>query len=159
MKKLIYLLTAFFLFLQACATVNIASNKQAGYTKKPKKIFIVASSAKEGQLFCNALAKGLQNNFVQRGVATQIYVRNALLFDTEEDINKKINTYAPEAVLQITQTERGAGSGTYELTLVDTETKKNVWKGELTTSSTNDSFIFEKGVNTVVNKLAQDGVI
>lgn len=162
-KKLTLIVSAIsIVLLQSCATVKMTSNKQAGYTKQPKRIYIMASCSKEGELFCRNLGDGLKKDFTNRGIASEFYLRSALALDTEEDISKKLNDFKPEAALFIRQTVTGGGQGTYELTLVDGETKKNVWKSEVITSTdgyTSDIDLLDKGVRTVVNKLIEDKII
>lgn len=166
MRKIIYLFLATvlaFLF-QSCATVNMASNKSESYNKQPKKIYIVVNFNKDHKIFCNGLIAGLKNDFTQKGIQSDSYMHDALSLASDEDINKKANDYNPEAVLLIQQTLTGGGRATFELTLIDSETKKRVWKGAFevstdTYSSMEGEGTINKSVNTIVEKLAQDKII
>ncbi|RVT98055.1 hypothetical protein EOD41_18380 [Mucilaginibacter limnophilus] len=161
-KNLYLLILGFMLIFQACGTVKISSNKQADYTKKPRKIFIMSDCAKEGSSFCNFLSGGLQREFINKGIQADFYMRDPLSLDTETDINKKISSYEPDAVLLIRQTVAGYSVGTYELTLIDGQTKKNVWKSEVSTESGSygtDLDVFKKALKIVLNKLTTDEII
>ncbi len=165
MKRNIYLLSIILLLLvQSCSTVNIASNKQQGYNKQPKKIFIVVNCNKDVNIFCTGLVYGLTNKLTEKGVQSDGYVRDPLSLESEEDRNKRINAYNPEAVLTVQQTLTGSGKGVFELTLIDGESRKNVWKSELEVSadsytSLEDSGVIDKAVKTLVSKLAEDKII
>lgn len=166
MRKIIYLfcITVSVFLIQSCATVNMASNKSDSYSKQPKKIYIVANFNKNDRTFCNGLVNGLKVNFTQKGIKTDSYMRDALSLESDEDIDRKANDYHPEAVLLIQQTLTGGGRATFELTLIDGETKKRVWKGafDISTdsySSMEDEGAINKSVKTIVEKLAQDKII
>jgi len=166
MKKTIYLffVTVLAFLFQSCATVNMASNKSDSYNKQPKKIYIVANFNKDDRIFCNGLIAGLKDNFTKRGIQSDSYLRDALSLESDDDINKKANEYNPEAVLLIQQTLTGGGRATFELTLIDGETKKRVWKGAFdistdTYSSMEDEGAINKSVKIIVEKLAQDKII
>ncbi|HTI57421.1 hypothetical protein [Mucilaginibacter sp.] len=164
MKRSYLYLVAVILLSQSCSTVNIASNKKADYNKQPKKIYIVADCNKDAGTFCKNFTEGLKNNLSLKGITCDAYVRNQLSFESEEDINKKIAAYNPEAALMIHQTQTGGGANTFEFTLIDKDTQKPVWKCELEvsidsyTSMENDNVI-NKAIKTVLEKLAQDKII
>ncbi|TWJ02531.1 hypothetical protein JN11_01504 [Mucilaginibacter frigoritolerans] len=148
----------------SCATVNIISNKQAGYTEHPHKIYLTVNCTSEGKIFCSGLATGLKDRFAQKQVQSEIYLRDALSLENDADINKKIIDYNPDAVLMIKQTITGEKLGTFELTLVDVHTHKNVWKSQLDItagnySDLNDPGTIDKGLKTVIDRLVEDKII
>ncbi len=166
MKRITYLfsVTVLAFLIQSCATINMASNKSESYNKQPKKIYIVANFNKDDRTFCNGLVAGLKNNFTQKGIQSDSYMHDALSLESDEDINKKANDYNPEAVLLIQQTLTGGGRATFELTLIDSATKKHVWKGAFevstdTYSSMEGDGTINRSVKTIVEKLAQDKII
>jgi hypothetical protein len=141
----------------------MATNKSDSYNKQPKKIYIIVNFNKNDRTFCNGLVTGLKNNFTKKGIQSDSYMHDSLSLEGEEDINGKTNDYNPEAVLLIQQTLTGAGIATFELTLIDRETKKKVWKGAFNVStdsySMGDEDVINKSVNTIVEKLTQDKII
>ena len=122
--------------LQSCSSARIVSNKDGNYTKKLKKVYVIVSSAKNVSHFDDRLLTALTDQIKLKGIFADGFARNPLSLETEEDINRKINKYDPDALLLIKQTQityinGGAGGGTFEITLIDKETKKNVWKSTL----------------------------
>jgi hypothetical protein len=166
MKNDFYLVPIFiFVFIcQSCSTVNIASNKQEGYNKQPKKIYVVVNCDKNTNVFCSGLVNGLKNKFTEKGIQSDSYIHDPLSLQTQEEINKKVTSYGPEAILMIQQTVIGDGRGTFELTLIDGETNKPVWKSEFEISadsytSLEDTGVINKGLKILVDKLIQDKII
>lgn len=167
MKRFIHLsltVTLAFLF-QSCATVNIESNKLDSYNKQPKKIYIIANFNKDDKIFCSGLVSGLKDSFTKKGVQCDSYLRDALSLETDDDVNRKASNYGPEAVMLIQQTVTGGGKATFELTLIDTETKKRVWKGAFDISTDNYYSSMEgegsinRSVKAILEKLTQDKII
>ncbi|SHM14901.1 hypothetical protein SAMN05216524_101976 [Mucilaginibacter sp. OK098] len=166
MKAKLQLLFIFFAIasIQSCSTVKIASNKDGKYTKQPKKIYIVVICDTKMSAFCNEMINGLQKRFTAKGINSGSSKRNTLSLATEDDLNKEMEPFKPEAILTIKQTVSGIEMGTFELTLTDAGTQKNVWKGELDVSadsytSLKDSDVVNKTLNTLVNKLIEDKII
>ncbi len=166
MKKNLILLSLFLVTcLQACVTVKIDSNKEASYTKKPKKIYILISGAKQAKIFCQAFSDGLQSKFNEKGIQSESYVYNPLSLETDSDIDKRINQYSPEALLVIKQkqvhsTNGGVDGGTFELSLIDGATKKPVWKSELDVyGQMGMDDALEKSIATVCKKMEQDQLL
>jgi hypothetical protein len=134
-KKLLFttVLTTAFL-LQACVTAKITSNKQEGYDKKIKKFFILINGSREAKNFFTYFSQGLKSKLATGQVESTAYVRNELSLDSEGDIDKQIIEYNPEALMVIKQTvvhstNNMVDGGTFEITIIDGETKKPVWKG------------------------------
>lgn len=143
------------LILQSCFSASIIANKDADYNKKIGRIYVVVSSAKNVSHFNDRLLKSLTDQIKLKGVYADGFVRDPLTLETEDDINAKINKFDPEALLIIKQTKityinGGAGGGTFEITLVDKETKKNVWKSTLNLAG---AWYSDGTVDTMVNKL------
>ena len=166
MKKPIYFLLFVFLMVlvHSCTTVNIIANKQTSYTKKPKKIYIVGTCSKIANVFCTGLINGLKPALNDKGILVDGFVSDPLSLETEQDINKKIAQYDPQAVLRIQQTANGSSVAVFELTLIDSETSKNVWKGELQISadqysSIEDVGIINKAVKQLLTQLSHDDII
>jgi hypothetical protein len=141
--------------LQSCYSASIVANKDANYNKKIGKIYVVISSAKDVHHFDDRLLEALTDQIKLKGVFADGFVRNPLALETDEDINTKINKYDPEALLIIKQTHityinGGAGAGTFEIALMDKETKKNVWKSTL---YLNGPWYSDGTVDTMVKKL------
>lgn len=148
----------------SCATINIISNKQAGYTAQPHKIYMVISCSSEGKEFCSGLVANLKQSLAQKQVKTEEYLRDALALESEADINKKVADYNPDAVLIIKQTITGSKMGTFELTLFDSQLKKNVWKSQLDISTDNYSELdgpatISNSAKIVLNKLIEDKIV
>src|ERR1700743_3016536 len=148
MKRNFYIIPALLLLFifQSCSTVNIASNKQEGYNKQPKKIYIVISYDKGANVFCNGLVNGLKNKLKEKGIQTDSHSRDQLSLETEDELAKRVDTFNPEAVLMIQQTGTGDSRSTFELTLIDKETKKRVWKGLFDISADSYSSLEDDGV-------------
>jgi hypothetical protein len=166
MKRNLYLASVliFLLISQSCSTVNIASNKQQGYNKQPKKIYIVINCDKTTNVFCSGLVNRLKSKFTEKDIQSESYVKDPLSLESEEELTKKISSYSPEAVLMIQQTVTGGSRCTFELTLIDGETKKHVWKSELDVSadsyaSLEDEGVINKGLKALLDKLIQDKII
>ncbi|WP_345329723.1 hypothetical protein [Mucilaginibacter defluvii] len=161
-RKLQHFIAGLLLLLQACASVNIASNKQEGYTKKPRKIYIVTYCSKESMEYGSSITKGITADFIKRGIETEYYIKTPLSLDTEADINQKIVDFKPEAVLYLRQTVSGWSKGAYEISLFDTELRKNVWKSEINTSHdeyTSEMDVSDKTVKIVADKLLADKLL
>ena len=166
MKRPLYLIFILLVMvsLHSCTTVNIIANKQSSYSKKPKKIYIVGNCTKNANVFCTGLINGLKKNLTDRGIVSDGFVSDPLSLETEQDINKKIMMFNPEAVLRIQQTSNGTTIGVFELTLIDSESSKNVWKGELQISadqysSIEDEGIIKKAINQLLMQLSHDNII
>jgi hypothetical protein len=159
------ILFAIIFFLQACASTNITSNKMVGYNKKPKKIFILTNNTSQTNKFCTTLARNFLAKFNEKDIKTAIYIRDSFSLETQEDVDKKINDYNPEALFVLQQTESHSTNGridggTFEITLIDTETHKPVWKSEIQISAQyglDDSI--NKTIDAVFRKLAEDNII
>jgi hypothetical protein len=159
------LLLLFILALQSCSSARIVSNKDVNYNRKLKKIYVFISSAKDVDHFDDRLLISLTDKIKLKGVFCEGFVRNPLSLETEEEINKKIDKYNPEALLLIKQTQvtyinGGPGGGIFEITLIDGETKKNVWKSSLNLSG---PWQYDSTIETMVEKLltqmVQDQII
>ncbi|WDF78130.1 hypothetical protein PQ469_30045 [Mucilaginibacter sp. KACC 22773] len=155
-KKLLLALVVTGMFLlQACVTAKIASNKQADYTKKPKKIFILLNGAKASKYFFVEFTRSLQLKLTEKKIESTMYIRDELSLDSEGDINKKITEFNPEALLVMKQTvshttNNYVDGGTFEISLIDGETKKTVWKSVFEIYS---QFGLSEAVDTGVKKL------
>jgi len=167
MKKNFYSAIALLLLFmsQSCSTVNITSNKQQDYHKQLKKIYIVINYEKGTSTFCNGLLNGLKNKLKEKGVQVESRSRDQLSLETEDELAKRVDAFNPEAVLMIQQTLTGGESqSTFELTLIDKETKKRVWKAlfDITAdsySSIQDDGAINKSVKAILEKLTQDKII
>lgn len=163
--KFCFLAALFLLFIvQSCSTVNIASNKEQGYTKRPKKVYAVVTCNTRAGVFCDGLVKGLQEKLSAKGISFESSKHTSLSLETDDDLNKKIDLFNPDAILMIRQSISGDEMGTFELTLQDVETKKNVWKSELNVSadaytSIDNNDVIKKALKTLINKLTADNVI
>lgn len=161
MKKIL-LLSLLILVLQSCATVNISSNTDTGYTRKPKKIYIEVRCKKDMNQFCNNLTNGLRIDFKSKAIETESHVYDRLALENEESRNQEIKNYNPEAILLIQQTVTGIENNTFELTIIDPIAKKPVWKSELSTTvgayGDADQLV-KKSRKTIINKLTADGLL
>jgi hypothetical protein len=152
-------------FLQSCVTAKITSNKDADYIKQPKKIFILMNVSKEASGFSNGLLWGLKSKLKEKGVESTSYQHNPLSFDTDQDINKKIDDYAPEALMVIKQKvvhsiNSMVDGSNFEITLIDNETKKTVWKSDFEVyGQMGIEDAVNKGVNELLKKLMKDKII
>jgi hypothetical protein len=165
-KKLLFTPMLFVIILsQSCVTAKVTSNKDADYSRQPKKIFIMMNGAKQSGSFCNEFLSGLQTKFKEKAVESTTYVRDPLSLETKEDINKKISDYSPEALMVIQQkvvhsTNNFVDGGKFEISLIDSETRKTVWKSEFEVYS---QFGIENAVNKSLNelfkKLTEDKII
>ena len=141
MKKVLYFSFIFVVLislLQGCTSTKIVSNKETGFTKNLRKFFIFINNTQDSKSFWKAMADKLREEFTHRGIESVSYQRDPLSLETDEDFNKKISDYAPEALLIIKQTVTSGDwrVGDYELSLIDGETKKSVWKSTLKIHST-----------------------
>jgi hypothetical protein len=165
-KKLLFttVLTTAFL-LQACVTAKITSNKQVGYEKKIKKFFILINGSKEEKNFFAYFSQGLKTKLTTGQVESTSYVRNELSLDSEGDIDKQISDYNPEALMVIKQTvvhstNSMVDGGTFEITIIDGESKKPVWKGAFEVyGQFGISDAAQTGVNKLYAKLIEDKLI
>ena len=141
---------------QSCVTAKIESNKEASYTKHPKRIFILINTASKSKEFTDYFIAGLQRNFTIKGVASDTYTHTALSFETNEEVNKKVSDYSPDAVMIIKQTEvhstnNMVDGGRFEISMLDFESKKTVWKSILVVSgSMGLSSAVDKSVNELI---------
>lgn len=164
-KSIFFLIVVSIFFLQSCGSVMIQSNKQIGYTKHPKKIFILVNSvSNENGLFSAGLVNSLKQQFKLKGVDADTYVKNALSLDTQADIDKKVDLYKPEVVLIITQVLNSENGGAFEVTMRDEETGKNVWKSELGIAASNtygndQSSLSGRAAKTIIQKLTNDKIL
>lgn len=126
-------------FLQSCVAVNITANKSSEYNKQPKSIFIVMNCNKQFNAFSESFLDGVKKRFSLKNINVDYYRRDPLSLESEDDINKKINTSNPDALFIMVQkiihtTNGSVDGGTFEITLIDKETRKPVWKAELVIS-------------------------
>lgn len=153
------------LLLQSCVSAKIESNKQANYTKQPKKIFLLINSTRETNLFCKSFTNILSVKLKKRGVENTVYIKNPLTLDTEKDINDKINAYAPEALMIFKQTEMHTTNGgfdgaKFEISLIDKDTQTVAWKSVMDIYGTMGiEEATNKAVKTLSEKLAEDKII
>ncbi len=168
-KKLRHFLVFFVLLLtvvlQSCYSAKIVSNKDVNYTQKLKRVYVIVSSAKDVKHFDDRLLTALTDKIKLKGVFADGFARNPLSLETEEDINRKINKYDPDALLLIKQTQityinGGPGAGTFEITLIDKETKKNVWKSTLNLQGAwQDDSTIDTMVSKLLTQMEQDQLI
>ncbi|RVT98054.1 hypothetical protein EOD41_18375 [Mucilaginibacter limnophilus] len=166
MKKILLLAcTVIVLCLQACISANIQSNKQATYTRQPKKVYFIVNAGSESKKFTANFINSLQKALMAKGIENNGHQYDPLSLDSNEDIEKRINGYDPEALLIIKQTRvtmmnGGAGAGVFEVGLVDKETKKQVWKGVLdVTGPFTMPETASKAVKTLMQKMQQDKLV
>jgi hypothetical protein len=167
MRKIFYYSFIFLVLItlfQGCTSAKMVSNKEIGFTKKPKKIFIFINHTKDSKSFWKSMAVKLGDEFTRRGIETVIYMRDPLSLETEDDFNKKISDYAPEALLIIKQTVTSGDwrAGDYELSLVDGETKKPVWKSQLNIHATGSVYMSNAVIDSlkvIISKLTKDKII
>ncbi len=123
------------------------------------------AGAKQANSFGATFIAGLSTRLKEKGVESGSYIRNPLSLDTDQDINKKIDDFSPEAVMFFKQkiihsTNGGVDGGTFEITLIDGETKKPVWKSEFEIYG---QFGIEqassKAVDELIKKLEEDKII
>jgi hypothetical protein len=163
-RGLYFLSILFLLIFQSCSTVDIVSNKQPEYNKQPKKIFIIVSCNKDADFLCKGLIHGLTKKLAQKGVQADGYMLNSLSLDSEENRNKRIKSYNPEAILTIQQGLTINGRRVFELTLIDYESGKNVWKSEFEVSisyynSPEGPGVIDTPVKAPIDKLTADKII
>lgn len=148
--------------LHSCVTAKIESNKDASYTKHPKNIFILVNTASEASGFTANFLYGLRQKFGAKGIASTVHIRKALSFETEEDVNKMVTDYGPDAVMLIKQSEvhstnNMVDGGKFEITLLDFSTRKPIWKGDFSvTGSMGLLQAVQKSVDTLVKKMEAD---
>ena len=166
MKIKLRLIIVFFAIfsIQSCSTVKIASNKDLGYTTQPKRIYVLVICDTKMTTFSDELIRRFQEKLTAKGIQSASSKRNTLSLETDEDLNKHLETFKPDAILTIKQTVSGIEMGTFELTLADASTRKNVWKSELDVSadsytSVNNNDVVKKALKTLMNKLIEDKII
>ncbi|MEP6949593.1 MAG: hypothetical protein ABI863_09985, partial [Ginsengibacter sp.] len=130
MKKSLYFLFIFLMpiiSLLDCTSAKIVSNKDVGFNKKLKKIFVFINATKDSKSFWKGMADRLTNEFKQRGIESVFYLRDPLSLETDEDFSKKVSAYGPDGLLIIKQTVTSGDwrVGDYELSIIDGETKKS----------------------------------
>jgi hypothetical protein len=160
MKKNLILI-ALILILQSCATVNISSNKDISYTRKPKKIYIEVKCKKDMKEFCTDLTNGLRMDLKTKAIATESHVYDELALESEESRNQEIKNSNPEAILLIQQTVTGIDN-TFELTLIDPAAKRPVWKSEISTSTGTygDTYqLVNKSRKAIISRLTADRLL
>ena len=165
-KKLpFYLIIVFALFLQACVSAKIISNKQEGYTKKFNKIYVIINGTKKSKSFFTQFSAGLQKKLKEKSVESTVYYRNELSIDTDSEINTRISEYDPQALMLIKQTvvhstNGVVDGGNFEMSLIDGETKKPVWKADFEVfGSVGMSTAVQTAVTKLCDKLSQDEMI
>lgn len=138
-KKISFALFAILLqalLFSSCVTTKIVSNKDASYTKKLKKIYIICNLGKDESNFNERLFDTLKNNLLRNKIAVEGFIRNPVALETDQDIIKKINDYDPDALMVVKQTHvtyinGGPGAGKFEVSLIDKLTQKSIWKAEI----------------------------
>ncbi|ASU34980.1 hypothetical protein [Mucilaginibacter xinganensis] len=153
------------IILQSCVSAKITSNKDANYTRQPKRIYLMMNGSKKANDFCVGFVRGFQNKLEEKGVKTSLYISDSLSLLDNDDINKKIDEFSPEAVMIISQkevhsTNNMVDGGNFELTLVDRNTKKNVWKGEFDVyGQYGMTDAIDKSISELMKKLTEDKII
>lgn len=159
------LLIIIIIIIQSCISTKITSNKGADYTKQPKKIFILMNNAKETNEFCSVLLARLKKKLLEKGVQSDSYRRNPLSLETEKDIDSKINNYAPEALMVMQQkiiysTNGRVDGEKLEISLIDDETKKTVWKSEFEFHAMlRMTDAVDKSIKKIIKKLIDDKLV
>lgn len=153
------------LILQSCYSARIVSNKDVNYSKKLKRIYVIVNIPKNVDHFNDRLLTTLINKIKEKGVITDGFARNPLSLETEEDINKKIDQYDPEALMVIKQTyitymNGGPGAGVFEITLIAKEAKKPIWKSTLNLQGPwRDNATINIMVSKLLTQMEQDQLI
>jgi hypothetical protein len=167
MKKNLHIIAviAIILILQSCISTKIVTNKDVRYNQKPKKLYMIITNSKDGKAFSQDLYNGLTQNFKNRSIICDGFVRDPLSLKTEQDIDKDINTFNPDALLLIKMTKitimnGSPGSAIYELSLIEGKAKKAVWKGNLDVYGPfwNVSTV-NSAIKTVITKMQEDQLI
>lgn len=123
------------------------------------------NNAKETNEFCSVFLARLKRKLLEKGVQSDSYRRNPLSLETEKDIDSKIDNYAPEALMVIQQkvihsTNGRVDGGTIEISLIDGETKKTVWKSEFEFyAMVRMTDAVDRSIKKIVNKLIEDKLV
>lgn len=135
-KNLLILGLLTLIILSGCVTANITANKAEWYNKKLTRVYVLLNSAKEAEKFSNELAKGIMTEFRNNNVEGKYQIRNPLSLETEKDLENRINEYKPNQLMIFKQTSLHSTNGlidggVFEISIIEGETKKIVWKGVL----------------------------
>jgi hypothetical protein len=130
--------------------INVSTNKDPSFTREPKRLSIVNAIGKELGPYTETYQTALEQKLKNCGVTPDIINRtpqapslsldnNEVNHENEVDA-RRIQQFAPDSLLRVSQTQyvsaSGAGSGivsiTYALELDDMAMHHAVWKAQLT---------------------------
>ena len=152
-------------FLTSCATANLTSNKASWYTKKLSKTYVIANTAKQAETFTRALCKELLFLFEDNSVESDFEIRNPLSLDSEQDVEDRINEFNPDQLILIKQTSLHSTNGLvdggqFEISIIEKESKKVVWKGLLDVyGQFGMEMSIKQSLKKLTEKLKQDGLL
>ncbi len=160
---------AFCIFLTACASqTRVSANKAADFTREPKRIFVATNIGDElGAGYKAGFQKSVTELFKSCGVSTEFVFLSPLELD-ESIYDKKRIAFQADTVLTI---HKAGGNrdqyglitlGIFDAKLIDVETSKVVWRGNLSTSrggSLSNQVVGESMAVGLTNRLKSDQIL
>ncbi|MGN7786051.1 hypothetical protein ACTJIJ_16090 [Niabella sp. 22666] len=139
MKKIIFIVS---LFLIGCVQTQIVSRKADGFTEKISKLYILVRGSDKAHPFFIAFTKSIVDDLSKRNIPSEVYYFDPLSLKTEKDLIERINTFNPNMVMHIDQTESrntsssyGWGStntgGTFDVKIFKPDSERPVWRANL----------------------------
>jgi hypothetical protein len=167
--------------LSGCTpSATVATNKDQGFTREPHRLAVIEAMGPELGAYTDSFKTSLSQQIKSCGITPEFVYRPATKISDEDQkkVNAFVQQFRPDTVLAIEEEEyerrtvSSHNSGrllrsdvskiTYDLQLLDVETKKFVWKAQV---SLDTHFgLIEIGdagaelANSVMQKLQQDNI-
>ncbi|SCY58662.1 hypothetical protein [Flavobacterium caeni] len=182
MKKIAFTIGMFWL-LTGCAT-KVASNKATDFTHKITKLYIVVKGTDSAEKFLRKFTENFTSHLTASGIEHAELFMDPLSLESDEDVHKKIQAFAPNLVMTISQTESrrttnggynpgfhggtgfaiGGGSsvtgGTFDIKMFTPGSTKPVWRGNLKADAQFGlASSASKANEKLIKKLIEDGLL
>ena len=148
------------ILLSGCATASIESGESNNVKGPYNKIFILISGSPRADKFIEAFSENIIQAISERGTSVEVHVEGRLSLETQAEVDSKINTYNPDVVLIMKQTEalvngsygfgsgKGSLAGTFDLRLFEKAEKRPIWRANMKAYG-------EYGISMAVEKTAK----
>lgn len=160
-----------------CVTAKIESQRDGAFNKEITRVYVYSSLRMDDQDLAEAFSRAIESELGLQGIAAVAQVKDPLALDEEDIVTDDVATFAPTVILELTQTEasavrtsQGPGMGftqsdkaVYDASLYDLETRKRVWRAQVSTSRdafmTTQDAAADKLAKKIVAQLVEDGLI
>lgn len=154
--------------ITSCITAKLESRKDPNFNEKLEKVYIIMKGADQSNKFFNYMRQLLGEEFRKRQIQHDFYVYDKLSLVSDEEIFKKVDTYDPQVLMTINQTERvttvggyySAPAAAFDVQIQKKNADQMAWRATLKTQTvSNLSEGAAKSVEKLIRQLEEDGLI